>query len=247
MQPAQQIRAAISEVERLRQDTVASPALGRAVSEVKRLQARRFAGSYADLMASGPYAAPARFFLEELYSDRDYSERDGQFARIAGAIDKLFPAGPAETAAALARLHALTEALDHRLARAWLDAGDADGDPAERYARAWRAAGSRADRETQLSEVLGIGRRMVTLTRKPGLRTLLRMMRKPASSAGLAALQHFLETGFDTFAAMGRTPPGAEGFLAVVEQRESALLEALFEADLVACVTGLRSILGQAR
>ena len=41
----------------------ANPALGAAVGAVKRVQSRRFAGSYADLLAGGPYAAAARFFL----------------------------------------------------------------------------------------------------------------------------------------------------------------------------------------
>jgi hypothetical protein len=118
---------------------------------------------------------------------------------------------------------------------------------AERYVRALRRVNRRADREAQLSQVLGIGRQMASLTRKPGLRTLLRMMRPPAFAAGLSALQNFLERGFDTFAAMVRTPAGPEGFLAVIEERESALLKALFEAELVACVTELRRTLGQAR
>ena len=47
---------------------------------------------------AAPYAAAARFFLDELYSDKDYADRDAQFARIAGAIEKLFPAQVARTA-----------------------------------------------------------------------------------------------------------------------------------------------------
>jgi hypothetical protein len=88
----------------LRQAVEGSSALGTAVGEVKRLQSRRFAGTYADLLAGGPYAAAAQFFLLELYGDKDYAERDAQFARIAGAIERLFPEQVVGTAVALAEL-----------------------------------------------------------------------------------------------------------------------------------------------
>jgi hypothetical protein len=92
MNTAQVIRDAVAQVERLREESRTVPQIGEAVTRVKRFQALRFAGTYADLLASGAYGAAARFFLEELYSERDYAERDAQFARIAGAVEKLFPA-----------------------------------------------------------------------------------------------------------------------------------------------------------
>src|SRR6478609_5739072 len=116
MNTAERIRRAVAEVEQLRQENAAVPRIGAAVSAVKGFQSRRFSGTYADLLAGGSYAAAARFFLEELYNDRDYAERDAQFARIAGAMEKLFPRDVADTAAALAELHALTESMDQAMA-----------------------------------------------------------------------------------------------------------------------------------
>ena len=86
---------------------------------------------------------------------------------------------------------------------------------------------------------------MARLTRTPGLRMMLKMMRGPAVAAGLGSLQRFLEDGFDTFAAMARNN-GAEGFLGTIEERESRLIAMLFDADLVACETELAQLLGQA-
>jgi len=243
MHTAETIRHAVAEVEALRRESRDLPAIGAAVVRVKRLQARRFEGSYADLLACGPYAAAAGFFLQELYSDRDYAERDAQFARIAGAVEKLFPRDVADTAAALAQLHALTESLDHAIGRALATAG---GDEAAAYVHAWKAVGRRPDRQRQLETVVAIGEEMTRLTRLPGLRLMLRMMRKPASAAGLGALQRFLETGFDTFAEVARQPGGAERFLATIREREGRLMETMFEADPVACGTELRRLLGQA-
>ena len=75
---------------------------------------------------------------------------------------------------------------------------------------------------------------------------MLRMMRGPASAAGLGALQHFLETGFDTFAGMSRRREAVEHFLGTVRQREEALFALLYDQDLVASESELSAILGQA-
>ena len=246
MEAARNIRNAVEHVSQLRQALEDHPDLGAAVGQVKRVQSQRFAGTYADLLAGGSHAAPARFFMTELYSDKDYAERDAQFSRIAGAIEKFFPAQVVETAVALAQLHALTEELDQAMALAWLaQEGDDDSD-ARRYALAWREVGRRQDRESQLTVVLRIGQEMARLTRTTGLRVMLRMMRGPASAAGLGSLQRFLESGFDTFAAMAKRRGAAEEFLAIIERRESALLAMLFDSPLVACETELGRTLGQA-
>lgn len=245
MEPAQQIRDAVSEVARLRELAREQPALGAAVAQVKRLQSRRFAGSYADMLGGGPYRAAAQFFLHELYGDADYSERDAQFSRIAGALQRLFPQQVTATAVALAQLHVLTERLDHAMGTAWADAAAAQRD-APRYIQAWRAVAARAERRAQLARVLEIGGELQRLTRTPGLRLMLRMMRAPAVAAGMGALQRFLEAGFDTFAALSRERGGAEGFLRVIDARESALIALLFDGDLVACETTLARLLGPA-
>jgi len=58
------------------------------------------------------------------------------------------------------------------------------------------------------------------------LRQTLRLMRRPARSAGFGEMQQFLETGFDAFKAMD----GANAFLALIGDRERELAEALFGA-----------------
>ena len=244
MEAAQTIRSAVARVGELRQAQAARPGLREAVIAVKTLQARRFAGTYEDIMSRGPYSAAATFFLDELYSDRDFAERDAQFARIAGAIERFFPSVVSQTAVNLAKLHALTESLDHAMGAAWMELDASMGD-APRYIAAWREVGRRPEREAQLSDVLEIGREMARLTRTPGLRTMLRMMRGPAHAAGLASLQGFLEAGFDTFASIARGD-GARAFLGIIEEREKRLIADLFDAPAVACETQLARTLGQA-
>jgi hypothetical protein len=200
----------------------ADTALAARVDAVKHYQHRRFVRTYADLLSDARYADAARFFLDDLYGPQDYSERDAQFARIVPALARLFPPGLLGTVADLTALHALAERLDTSMGQAL------DGDelsPAT-YLRAWQASGGRADRERQIDLMLAVGRALDGYTRNPVLRHSLKLMRGPARAAGLGALQHLLERGFDTFAGLR----GAEPFLAVIAQRERALAVRLFDA-----------------
>ncbi len=245
MEATQIIRDAVTQVSLIRQIAADKPALARAISDIKNFQARRFAGTYYDLLNSDQYQPAAQFFLEELYSERDYAERDAQFARIAAALERLFPQQVVETAVSLAQLHRLTEDLDLAMARSWMKNGNAP--EVTRYVCAWRTVDRRSDRNTQLSAVLNIGHELDRLTRTHGLRMLLKMMRGPANLAGMGSLQRFLEAGFDTFAAMGRKGDGARHFLATVMTREANLMDLLFDADAVTCETEISRVLGQPR
>ncbi len=238
---SQKIHEALQTVARLRQQREDAPPLALASRELKSLQARRFHATYADLLRSPRYKTATGFFLEELYSAQDYAERDNQFARIANTIARLFPQAVVDTAAALAEVHALTETLDDQMAREWLADRSTiatDGDCA-RYIRCWRRLGDVAARQRQLEVVIHLGHELDRLTRARGLRTLLKMMRRPAAVAGLSSLQHFLETGFDAFAEMR----GADKFLAVIMERESGWIRALFDDDATTCETKLRHLL----
>lgn len=223
------IRSHLARVSQLRAQAQAA-GLQAAVDDIKHLQARRFRGTYADFLNHPKYAPATRFFLDELYGVHDFGRRDAQFARIAGALERLFPEAVAQLATDLSETHALTEVLDHQLATQWLNV-DAALSPSERYTVAWRRTDARASRERQLAVVHHMGLELQGLTRMKGLRFGLRMMRNPARAAGLDALQHFLETGFDAFAALGDARP----FLDTILERESGWVQDLFEKDLAAC------------
>lgn len=246
MDAAETIRDAVSQVATLRQDAARSPELHAALLSVKSLQAQRFAGTYTDLLASTEFGEAARFFLEDLYSDKDYSLRDAQFARIAGALQRLFPKQVVATAVTLAQLHVLTEMLDCQMALAWKDT-DSDEDSAEKYVACWHAVGRHSDRKRQLEMVLKVGGELDRLTRTPGLRIMLRMMRRPATAAGLGSLQTFLESGFDIFAHMSGKGTRAGEFLLTIQERESVWIERLSSSSLTSCDSDLRNCLNQAQ
>ena len=209
----------------------ADAALARRVTHVKRYQQTRFALTYADLLATPRYAGAARFFLDDLYGPGDFSQRDAQFVRIVPGLVRLFPAEVVATVEALTALHALSEQLDSEMAR---HVGDQPL-TAVTYVSAWRSTGQPTSRQRQVDLMLKVGRALDVYTHRPLLRHSLRAMRIPARAAGLAALQAFLESGFDTF----RGLRGADEFLAHIMKREHSLAASLFGS------TGAPDPLGQ--
>jgi hypothetical protein len=216
----------LRQVAHERRQRAHDPALDARVRLVKDYQHRRFAKTYADLLAQPRYAKAARFFLDELYGPHDFTERDAQFARIVPGLVRLFPHDIVVTVRSLAELHSLSERLDTTMARTL-----PDGEPtAAAYLRAWQATGEPAQRQRQIDLMLEIGRALDRYTRNPLLRHTLRLMRGPAHAMGLGALQSFLESGFDTF----REMRGAAEFLHTVASRERQLANDLFAAALPA-------------
>lgn len=245
MDAASTIRDSMQTVAGLRAKASAQPALGAAVTAVKRLQATRFRHCYSDLMESRDFGPASRFFLEELYGEADYAQRDQQFARIAGTLATVFPASVVSTAVALSQLHALTEELDHLMASYCVQHGiSASNLDAASYVAAWHFVGRRADRQQQLVDVLSLGQELAVLTTKPGLALLLKLMRRPAASAGLGSLQQFLERGFAIFAALSRNKGKVHAFLSTVETRESAWLNDMFEFPANTAVIARKQLLG---
>ena len=239
MGASEAIRSAVAEVTQLRSEAAQDPALRSTVAAVKAFQAARFRTTYSDLHATERYRPAVLFFLNELYSDKDYTQRDAQFVRIAGPLERLFPESVVDTAVSMAELHAITERLDAAMARSLLSIGPQVTLDSAHYAEAWQNVGQPDSRQFQLATVLRVGQDLTLFTRKRGLRTLLRMMRPAARAAGLGALQSFLEAGFDTFGAMTAQGDTAQAFLGFIAQREGALIDTLFSADVVTSVQAL--------
>jgi hypothetical protein len=252
--PADTLRAHLAQVDALRQAAFsASSTVQAALAGVRLVQVRRFHFTYTDFLTSTRHRQAAQFFLTELYGSHDYSQRDAQFARIAGAIERLFPAKVMALALQMAEVHALTEALDWQLAQAWVSLPPlgtpslppAAIDPlalAQRYLQCWRQVGRSADRDRQLQAVMTLGWHMAEVVRIPGLRMGLRLMRRPAHAAGLSALQQVLEQGFDAFTSMGQP----DTFLNEVQARESDWIACFFDTTLPAATQRLGTALTQA-
>lgn len=240
MNEAQTIRNAVANVSHMRQMVRADARLQASVAAVKRFQARRFAQTYGDLAVDPRYQAATGFFLTELYGERDYDERDAQFAKVAGALQRLIPPAALRTAVSLSELHGLSERLAFTMGQAWLAHGATGFSSAIRYMKCWRTVSRRAQRALQLPTVLDIGDELGRLTKIGGLRLMLSAMRGPASMAGLESLQLFLESGFDAFKSLTTLDGGPQKFLELIRNRETRQIELLFDGTEEAVRTALQ-------
>jgi hypothetical protein len=214
------IIAELERVRALRQECAADASLDARSASIKAYQHQRFARDYGALLAHPRYSAAARFFLEQLYGPADFTQRDAEFARVVPTMARLLPRDVMQTVRQLSALHALTEELDHEMAKA-LSAEVVD---AESYRRAWSLVGRRADRERQLALLLAIGQSLDKYARQPMLASTLRLMRGAANAAGLGHLQSFLEAGLRAFRQIG----DSQTFLATIADNERQVIDAYF-------------------
>ncbi len=222
------IAQSLSVVEQLRKQRQNNSEIAQRTQALRHWQAQRFRNTYDDILQDAHMGPAALFFLTELYSEQEFSQRDVQFARIAGAIERLFPQTVVQTATLLAKLHALSETLDACMVFEWQNSFAKHSEvDLPCYQNLWRSLmdtpGYAAARQQQLDATQDLGLQLQRHTRVPGLHLMLKMMRAPATAAGLQDLQRFLERGFDTFGQLGKAGK-VPSFLATVAQREGAWL-----------------------
>ena len=204
-----------------RADTDRARALGRLAA----WQANRMANTYADLAAQPRYADAIAFFRTDLYGEGDFAQRDADLTRVVPIMVRLLPGRLITTLAKGTELNALSQELDQALL-ARLPSADGVFTLAE-YCAAFRKRSERAAREHQVELIGEVGAGLDTYVRRPFIESGLGMMRQPARLAGLGALQDFLERGVRAF----RKLQGATEFLATIDRRERAILDAIFAGD----------------
>jgi hypothetical protein len=220
----QRLTAQLDLSTRLRGSAKAEPKAGEHRQHLRKWQADRLARTHADLLASARFGSAAAFFLTDVYTSKDLSDRDEQVKRAVPAMLKFLPASALETVADVIELDALSEDLDAAMVRA-LGAQITTIDAAA-YGHAYRKVGRRKDRERQIDLIKHLGQSLDLLVNRRFAGTALMLMRKPAQMAGFGDLQEFLERGYNAVAA-----GSVEEFLTLVTSREQHILEAVFAGD----------------
>lgn len=218
-----ELAACIAEARELRAARANDPRPGD-YARLKEWQAARLAGTYADLLASPRYRPAAQFFLSDLYGPKDFRTRDEELARVVPIMVRVLPARALLTLLEAVKMDTLSESLDSAMVLALRKNGHAGPIDWPAYSAAYRRCGRRQDREQQIVLIDTIGKTLDRLTRMTLIRVSLKLMHAPAQLAGLGALHDFLQGGFDAFSDM----KGADEFLAIVTEREMALMEELF-------------------
>ncbi|HWS74490.1 MAG TPA: hypothetical protein VN324_05055 [Quisquiliibacterium sp.] len=223
MDHSERLLRAAAEVASLRAGTAADARLRQWSVALKHWQSARLAATHADMLAEPRHRDAARFFLDDLYGAKDFSQRDAELAHVIPILVRTLPGSALATLADAVELDALSERLDEAMAGR-LRRGDENDIDEAAYAQAYRSCSPMADREHQLDLVLSIGRSLDRLVRMPLLGALLSAMAGPARLAGVPEMHDFLVRGFRAFRGIG----GASVFLGRVDTRERVILHALY-------------------
>jgi hypothetical protein len=190
------------------------------LAELQAWQSRRLMKSHDDLYRNPRYRLAVQFFLNELYGASDPRARDRDLIKVQRVMEKLLPTEALRAMCLAIELEILSQELDADVVRS-LPAGPVT---VESYAEGYRGAGRRPDRERQILLMSEIGGYLDHVVRKPIVRGLVRLARRPAHAAGFGLLQEFLERGLEAFENM----KGADEFLATIREREWRAMERLF-------------------
>ena len=218
-----ELAACMAEARELRAARASDPTAGD-YPLLKQWQSDRLARTHADLLASERYAPAAGFFLSDLYGPKDFRSRDEELERVVPVMVRVLPARALLTLLEAVRMDTLSESLDNDVVLALRKAGRVRSIDWPSYVAAYQACGRRADRELQIALIDKIGKTLDRLTRMPLIRVSLKLMHGPAHLAGLGELHSFLQRGFDAFSEM----KGADEFLAIITERETALMREWF-------------------
>lgn len=194
----------------------------RELSLLRDWQAARLARTHADLLDNPCYRPAAEFFLDELYGDRDFRQREQDLAHAAPAMIRILPAPVLRTTALALELNALSHELDARLTRTLMAESDWRGILDEAiYVAGYRRSGDYDLRCRQLDLVEWLGRDLQRIVPKRWIYTALKLARGPARLAGVEALHRFLDRGFCAFRHMGME---ADYFVTTITQRERRIM-----------------------
>ncbi len=189
-------------------------------------QAQRLARTYADFLADPRYAPACRFFLENIYAPKDFSQRNQDILRVHEFMSRFIPARALRTLTKAIELNNLTEELDAKLLDVLVhQIGITNSISEEQYAEAYRLCDNYDERVKQIEMVVEIGRDLEKLVRHRLIGWTLRMARGPAYHAGWKELQDFLEEGYNAFRHMGK----ADKFLNAIQDRETRILDNIYQ------------------
>ncbi|MCO6451626.1 MAG: hypothetical protein J5I90_12640 [Caldilineales bacterium] len=225
-QDAARLLAQLRRREEMSHRHVAGSGLAPEMALLRTWQSQRLTTTHADLLQSERYGPACRFFLDDIYAPRDFSQRNHDAERIHDFMMRFLPASTLRTLTLAIELNNFTDDLDEQLLVAMIDQlGLTDAITAEMYAEGYRICDNYEERAAQIRMVTEIGHGLQRLVRIPLVGWTLRLARGPAHRGGWYELQGFLERGFAAFKHMGG---GVNGFLRTVESREMRILDQIF-------------------
>jgi hypothetical protein len=191
-------------------------------------QGERLARTYADLLDQPRYRPACLFFLDDIYSARDFSQRDHDLETMYEFMRRFVPDAVSRPAALTIKLHRMTEVLDRKLLDVLVNQlGITDSITVEQYAEGYRRCDNYRERVEQIDAIIEICEHIDGIVRNPITGPALGVAKRPLRGAGYGEVVSFLERGYDSFKRMH----GSRHFRKTLQEREMGVLDRFYAHD----------------
>jgi hypothetical protein len=200
---------------------VESAGLSPQMVQLREFQVRRIANTYRDFAAQPQYAPAMKFFLEDLYAARDFTQRDHDAERAHTFLRKIVPADMLQLATEAIELTGLSNALDETMCRILVSELNWRGEltPAL-YGEAYRRSNNYAERQRQIELLESVMHDAAETAHMLLTGPAMRMAKAPAYAAGWHEMYDFLERGHQAFAKVKQP----DALLDAIEERETKIM-----------------------
>jgi predicted DNA-binding protein YlxM (UPF0122 family) len=207
---------------------IGETALDPQLALLRQWQSERLAHTYADLLTDKQYCSACMFFLSDIYSPRDFSQRDHDAEHIYSLLSRFIPQSMLALLADAIHTNQLTDQLDQALLNELEKSSGMTGTLTPQiYAQAYRQCDNYAQRAEQIDLMVKILRDAARGARNPIFAASLRLVRRPAQRAGWIELYDFLERGYLACKSMR----DVNYFVKTIHQRETTILDQIFAGD----------------
>jgi hypothetical protein len=198
------------------------------LSLLRQWQSERLACTYADLLNDKQYRSACQFFLSDIYSPRDFSQRDQDAEHLYSLLSRFLPQAMLWLLADAIRLNQLTDRLDRTLlVELEKNLVMTKAITEHSYAQAFRQCDNYDQRREQIELMVKILREAAQGARNPIFAASLRLVRRPAQRAGWIEVYNFLERGYQAC----RPMRDVKRFVKTIQQREMIILDQIFAGE----------------
>lgn len=195
------------------------------LTQLTNWQSERLKHTHHDLYQSPEYTRGLQFLLSDLYSDKDFSDRDNDLERIFPKIIKLLPKKIINTVGLLVELNLLTKTLDIELTQTIFEKLNHSMVDEQSYCDAYRYCNNQDQRLHQIQLISDVGKKLDRYARSSVINFSLKITEGPAEMAGLEAIHSFIMEGFSAFHSMNNV----DQMMQTLVQRETRILNNIFQ------------------
>lgn len=195
-----------------------------AKSAVQDFQVRRLKRDFRDLRLSPDYGELCEFFAAEIYSARDFTERNAGFRRVTNQFRAVIGDEIYAGLVRLLDLHALTDRLDDEVAAELARRGTPTDFTELQYESVYRDLDNYGDRKLQIDMILDSFRFTHVVSQ---MRLIGMVLSSARIAAGLFTKDHAIELLDHAYRLM-RDVRNIEPFVAEIGTREYARLDRIY-------------------